>query len=131
MLFLLYSLSKCCCLHFWRDEFWSTLRDILTLKARVKVQAQITKCYFLWAGAINIQSLSGYYLMRREVSMVFLLLLVLYLSAVVYTSEEISLVSCWRRDILRVKGQALITNCNYDFVWPIFNHRVVTTRCAI
>ena len=54
--------------------------------------------------------------MRRQVSMVFLLLLVLYLSAVVYTSEEISLVSCWRRDILRVKGQALITNCNYDFV---------------
>ena len=53
--------------------------------------------------------------MRRQVSMVFLLL-VLYLSAVVYTYEEISLVSCWRRDILRVKGQALITNCNYDFV---------------
>ena len=43
-----------------------------------------------------------------------------YLSAVAYISVEISLGSCWCRDILRVKGQGqrFITNCNffYDFV---------------
>ena len=47
--------------------------------------------------------------MRHQVPMVSLLLLV-YLSAVAYISVEISLGSCWRRDILRVKGQVLITN---------------------
>ena len=30
-----------------------------------------------------------------------------------YISVEISLGSCWRSDILRVKGQGLITNCNF------------------
>ena len=38
---------------------------------RVKGQAQITKSYFLWVGAINMQSLSGHYLMRLQVPMVF------------------------------------------------------------
>ena len=28
---------------------------------RVKGQAKITKCYFLWVGGINLQSLSGHY----------------------------------------------------------------------
>ena len=37
--------------------------------------------------------------------MVFLLILV-YLGGVAYISVEISLGSCWRRDILRVKGPA-------------------------
>ena len=50
--------------------------------------------------------------MRHQLPMVSLLLLV-YLSAVVYISIEISLGSCWCRDILRVKGQGLITNCNF------------------
>ena len=66
-----------------------------------------------------MQSLSGHYLMRQNVPMVFLLLLV-YLGTVVYISVEISLGSFWRRDILRVKGQTLFTNCNstfYDSVW--------------
>ena len=76
---------------------------------RVKGQALIAKCYFLWVGTINMQSLSGHYLMRQQVPMVFLRLLV-YLGAVAYISIEISLGSCWRRDILRVKGQGLITN---------------------
>ena len=40
---------------------------------RVKGQAEITKCYFLWVGAINMQSLSGHYLMRQQLPMVFLL----------------------------------------------------------
>ena len=60
----------------------------------------------------NMQSLSGHYLMCHQVPMVFLLLSV-YLGAVAYISVEISLGSCWRRDILRVKGQGLITNCNF------------------
>ena len=59
-----------------------------------------------------MQSLSGHYLMRQNVPMVFLLLLV-YLGTVVYISVEISLGSFWRRDILRVKGQTLFTNCNF------------------
>ena len=56
-----------------------------------------------------MQSLSGHYLMRQQVPMVFLLLLV-YLGTIAYISVEINLGSCWRRDILRVKGQALFTN---------------------
>ena len=59
-----------------------------------------------------MQSLSGHYLMRQQVPMVFLLLLA-YLGTVTYISEEISLGSFWRRDILRVRGQALFTNCNF------------------
>ena len=50
--------------------------------------------------------------MRQKVPMAFLLLLV-YLGAVAYISEEIILGLCWRRDILRVKGQALFTYCNF------------------
>ena len=75
---------------------------------RVKGQAKITKCYILWVGAINMQALSGHYLMREKIPMVFLLLLV-DLGTVACISVEISLGSFWRRDILRVKGQALFT----------------------
>ena len=81
---------------------------------RVKGQAKITKCYFLWVGAINMQSLSGHYLMGQQVPIVFLLFLV-YLGTVAHISVGISLGSFRRRDILRVKGQALFTNCN--FLW--------------
>ena len=70
-----------------------------------------------------MQSLSGHSLMRQQVPMVFLLRLV-YLSAVACISEEINLGPRWRKDILRVKGQALLSNCNYyEFVRPICNHR--------
>ena len=58
-----------------------------------------------------MQSLSGRHFMRQQVPMVFLLPLG-YLGAVAYISVEMSLGSRWRRDILRVKGQALFTNCN-------------------
>ena len=97
---------------------------------RVKGQAKITKCYFLWVGGINMQSLSSHYLMRQKVPMVFLLLLV-YLGTVVYISVEISLFSFWRRDILPVKGQALFTNCNFLWLCVICNHWVATIWCAI
>ena len=79
---------------------------------RVKGQVNITKCYFLLVGAIKMQSLSGHHLMRHQVPMVLLLILV-YLGTVAYISVEISLGSFWRRDILRVKGQALFANCNF------------------
>ena len=74
---------------------------------------------------------SGNYSIRHFVPMVFLLRLV-YLSAAACISEEINLDPCWRKDILRVKGQALITNRNfYEIVRPICHLRVVTTRYAI
>ena len=59
------------------------------------------------------------------------LLLLVYLGAVAYISVEVSLGSCWRRNILKVKGQALFTNCNFLWLCVICNHRMVTTRCAI
>ena len=64
---------------------------------RVKVQAKITKCYFLWVDAINMQSLSSHYLMRQQVSMVFSLHLV-YLSAAACISEKTKFGPCWRKD---------------------------------
>ena len=52
--FTSFSLSQYCCLYFWKIKLgpcWC--KDFL----RVKSQAKITKCYFLWVGAI-MQSLS-------------------------------------------------------------------------
>ena len=108
--FTSFTLPQYCCLHFWKNKVRSILAQGFL---RVIGQAKITKCYFLWVGVINRQSLSGHYLMRQQVPMVFLLLLV-YLGAVAYISVEISVGSCWRKDILRVKGQAF-ANCN--FLW--------------
>ena len=125
--FTSFSLSQYCCLHFWKNKVGSMLAQGFL---RVKSQAQITKCYFLWVGAINMQSMSGRHLMGQQVPMVFLLPLV-YQGAVACISVEISLGSCWRRDILRVKGQALFTNCNFLWLCVIYNHQVTTTRCAI
>ena len=125
--FTSFSLPQYCWWHFWRNKVGSMLAQGFL---RVKSQAKITKCYFLWVGAINMQSLNGHYLMPQQVPMVFLLLLV-YLGAVAYISVQISLGSCWRRDILRVKGQALFTNCNFLWLCVICNHREETTRCAI
>ena len=53
--------------------------------------------------------------MRQKVPMAFLLPLV-YLGAVAYISAEISLGICWRRYMLKVKGQALFTYCNFNFM---------------
>ena len=125
--FTSFSLSQYCCLHFWKNKVGSMLAHGFL---RVKSQAKITKCCFLWVSAMNMQSLSGRHLMRQQVPMVYLLPLV-YLGAVAYISVEISLGSCWRRDIWRVKGQALFTNCNFLWLCVICNHQVATTRCAI
>ena len=64
---------------------------------RAKGQAQITKCYFFLVDTINMQSLSGHYLMRQQVSMVFSLHLV-HLSTAACISEKIKLGLCWRKD---------------------------------
>ena len=58
-----------------------------------------------------MQLLSGHYLKHHQVPMVSTSLV--YLSAVAYISVEISLGSYWCGDILRVKGQEFITNCNF------------------
>ena len=121
------SISQYCCLHFWKNKVGSMLAQGFL---RVKGQAKIIKCYFLWVGAINLYALSGRHLMHQKVPMAFLLPLV-YLGAVSYISAEISSSLCWRRDILRVKGQALFTYCNFWRLCVICNHQVATTRCAI
>ena len=125
--FTSFSIYQYCCLHFWKNKVGSMLAQGFL---RVKSQAKFTKCYFLWVGAINLYSLSGRHLMRQNVPMAFLLSLV-YLGAVAYISAEISLGLCWCRNILRVKGQALFTYCNFLWLCVICNHQVVTTRCAI
>ena len=54
--------------------------------------------------------------MCQQVPMAFLLPLV-YLGAVAYISVEISLGSCWRGDILRVKGKDLLQIATfYEYV---------------
>ena len=72
--FTSFSLPQYCCLHFWRNKVGSMLAQGFL---RVKSQAKITNCYFLWVGAINMQSLNGHYLMSKQVPMVFLLGLLL------------------------------------------------------
>ena len=111
--FTSFSYSQYCCSSciFEKNKFGSLLAQGVL---RVKGQAQITKYYLLWVDAINMQSLSGHYLLRQQVPNGVFTSLV-YLGAVAYISVEIRLGSCWCRDILRVKGQALITNCN--FLW--------------
>ena len=53
-----------------------------------------------------MQSSNGHYSMYQEVPMVFLVVLLVCLSTVCYDYVENSMGSCWRIDILRVKGQA-------------------------
>ena len=123
--FTSFSLSRCCCLHFCRSKFGLMLAQGYFKGQRSsiihKLQLFMTLC--------DMQSSSGNYSMRHQLLMVSLLLLV-YLSAVAYISVEISLGSCWRRDILRVKGQGLITNFNFLWLCVICHHLVVTNRCA-
>ena len=104
------SLSRCCCLHFCRNTFGLMLAQGYFKGQRPsfnhKSQLFMTLC--------DMQSSGGNYSIRHQIPMVYLLLLV-YLNAVAYISIEINWCSFWRRDILRVEGQALITNCN--FLW--------------
>ena len=113
--FTSFSLSQYCYLHFWKNKFGSMLAQGFL---RVKGQAQITKCYFLWVDAINMQSLSGHYLMRQQVSMVFSLHLV-YLSTAACISEKNKVGSMLAQGFLRVKSQAKITKCYFLWVGAI------------
>ena len=81
---------------------------------RVKGQAQITKCYVLWVDAIDMQSLSGNYLMRQQVPMVFSLHLV-YLSPAACISEKDKVGPTLAQGFLRVKGQAKKKTQNVTF----------------
>ena len=96
-----FGLSKCCCLQFCRNKFGLLLVQgyFKGQRSRIyhKLQLVMTLC--------DMQSSSGNYSMRHQVPMVFLLLLI-YLSAVTCVSEERNFGQCWRKDILRVKGQA-------------------------
>ena len=99
---------KCCCSHFWKIHFgpcWC--KDIL----RVKGQAKITNCYFLsWRNQYALIEHCGIYLSAIISTHG------VYQSDIAYICEEINLGTCWRKGILRVKGQALITNRNfYEF----------------
>ena len=96
-----FGLSKCCCLHFCRNKF-----GLLLVQGYFKGQrSRIYDKLQLFMTLCDMQSSSGNYSMRHQVPMVFLLLLI-YLSAVTCIYEERNLGQCWRKDILRVKGQA-------------------------
>ena len=82
------SLGSCWC----RDILWVNWSRI-----NHKLQLFVTLC--------DMQSFSGNYSMRHQLPMVVLLILA-YLSAVTCISEKRNLGPCWRKDILRVKGQA-------------------------
>ena len=100
--FTSFSLSRCCCLHFCRNKFGLMLAQGYFKGQRSSIihilQLFMTLCDY------DIQSSSGNYSVCHQVPMVSLLLLV-YRSVVSYISVEISLGSCWRGDILRVKGK--------------------------
>ena len=53
-----------------------------------------------------MQSSNGHYSMHQQVPMVFLLVLLVCLCTVCNEYVENSMGSCWRKDILRVKGLA-------------------------
>ena len=96
--FTSFSLSRCCCLHFCRNKFGLMLAQGYFKGQRSSIIHILQLFMTLW----DMQSSSGNYLMCHHVPMVSLLLLV-YLSAVSFISVEISLGSCWRGYILRVK----------------------------
>ena len=98
--FTYFSLSRCCCLHFFRNK----LRLMLAQGYFKGQRSSIIHILQLFMTLCDIQSSSGNYSVCHQVPMVSLLLLV-YLSVVSYISVEISLGSCWRGDILRVKGK--------------------------
>ena len=119
--FTSFSLSRCCCLHFCRNKF-----GLMLAQGYFKSQrSSIIHILQLFMTLCDMQSLSGHYFDAPSSTHGVFTSLV-NLSDVACISVEISLGSCWCRDILRVKDQGLITNCN--FLWPcvLCNHQVVT-----
>ena len=118
--FTSFSLSQYYCLHFWKNKFGSVLAQGFL---RVKGQAQITKCYFLWVDAINMQSLSGYFLMCQQVSMVLLLHLV-YLITAACISEKKKLGPCWRKKSSKKSQNVTFVSWRNKYAiikWPPFD----------
>ena len=100
--FTSFSLSRCCCLHFCRKF------ELMLAQGYFKGQrSSIIYILQLFMTLCDMQSSSGNYSMYHQVPMASLFLLV-YLSDVSYISVKISLGSCWRGDILRVKGKDLL-----------------------
>ena len=101
--FTSFSLSRCCCLNFCRNKF-----GLMLAQGYFKGQrSSIFHILHLFMTLCDMQSSSGNYSMCHQVPMVSFLLLV-YLSAVSFISVEISLGSCWRGYILRVKCKDLL-----------------------
>ena len=98
--FTSFSLSRCCCLHFCRNKL-----GLMLAQGYFKGQrSSIIHILQLFMTLCDMQSSSGNYSVCHQVHMVSLLLLV-YLCVGSYISVKISFGSCWRRDILRVKGK--------------------------
>ena len=96
--FTSFTLSRCCCLHICRNKF-----GLMLAQGYFKGQrSSIIHILQIFMTLCDMQSSSGNYSTCHQVPMVSLLLLV-YLSAVSFISVEISLGSCWRGYILRVK----------------------------
>ena len=80
---LLFSLSKCCCLHFYRNKFGLLLAQRYFEGQRSSINHKLQ----LFVTLCDMQSSSGYYSMRHQLHMVDLLILA-YLSAVTCISEK-------------------------------------------
>ena len=124
--FTSFSLSRYCCLHFCRNKFGLILAQGYFTGQRSSIIHKLQLFMTLCDNAIVEWPLFD---APSSIHGVFTSLV--YLSAVAYISVEISLGSCWCGDIVRVKGQGFITNCNFSRLCVICNHRVVTIRCAI
>ena len=106
--FTSFSLSKCCCLHFYRNKF-----GLLLVQGYFEGQrSRINRKLQLFVTLCDMQSLSGSYSMRHQLPMVVLLILA-YLSAVTCISEKKKFGSMLAQGYLKVKGQAYIKNCNF------------------
>ena len=123
--FTSFSLSRYCCLHFFRNKFGLILGQGYFTGQRSSIIHKLQLFRTVWYAIVEWPLFDA----PSSTHGVFTCLL--YLSAVAYISVELSLGSCWCRDILSVKGQGFITNCNFLWLCVICNHQVVTTRCAI
>ena len=123
--FTFFSLSRYCCLHFCRNKFGLILAQGYFTSQRSSIIHKLQLLMTVWYAIVEWPLFDA----PSSTHGVFTSLV--YLSAVAYISVEISFGSCWCGDILRVKGQGFITNCNFLWLCVICNRRVVTTRCAI
>ena len=124
--FTSFSLSRYCCLHFCRNKFGLTLAQGYFTGQRSSIIHKLQLFYdFVWYAIVE------WPLFEAPSSTHGVFTSLVYLSAVAYISVEISLGCCWCGDILRVKSQGFIKNCNFLWLCVICNHWVVTTQCAI